>query len=126
MKFMKSLILIVLIVSASSNLFAQKKVDPVGTWSFYAEGAPYEYNSGDIEIEKAGKEYTAKIVYGESYEIKGNDVVMEKDQISFKVYIEGEPVSIKGTVTKETIIGTASYSEGTISFKAERKKEDKK
>ncbi len=126
MKFAKSLILIVLIVSASANLFAQKKVDPVGTWSFYAEAAAYEYNSGDIVIKKEGKEYTVKIVYGESYEIKGSDVVMEKDQISFKVYIEGEPVNIKGTVTKETINGTASYSEGTISFKAERKKEEKK
>ena len=51
---------------------------------------------------------------------------MDKDQISIKVYIEGEPVNIKGTVTKETINGTASYSEGTISFKAERKKEEKK
>ena len=126
MKFMKSLILILLIVSASANLFAQKKADPVGTWSFYAEAAPYEYNSGDIVIEKEGKEYTTKIVYGESYEIKGLDVVLEKDQISFKVYIEGEPVSIKGTVTKETINGTAIYTDGSVSFIAERKKEEKK
>lgn len=123
---MKSLILILLIVSASANLFAQKKADPVGTWSFYAEAAPYEYNSGDIVIEKEGKEYTTKIVYGESYEIKGLDVVLEKDQISFKVYIEGEPVSIKGTVTKETINGTAIYTDGSVSFIAERKKEEKK
>ena len=122
---MKPIILIALIVSASANLFAQKKVDPVGTWSFYAEAAAYEYNSGDIVIEKEGKEYTAKIVYGD-YEIKGQDVVLDKDQLTFKVYIEGEPVNIKGTVTKETINGTASYSEGTISFKAERKKEEKK
>ena len=125
MKFTKSLILIVLIVSASANLFAQKKADPVGTWSFYAEDAPYEYNSGDIVIGKEGKEYTAKIVYGESYEINGRDVVLEKDQLTFYVWIEDEKVNIKGTVTKETIIGTASYTDGTISFKAERKKEEK-
>jgi hypothetical protein len=123
---MKSLILIVLIVSASANLFAQKKVDPVGTWSFNAPDAAYEYSSGDIVIGKEGKEYTAKIVYGESYEIKGQNVVLEKDQLTFKVYIEGEPINIKGTVTKETINGTATYSEGTISFKAERKKEEKR
>lgn len=124
MKITKSLILIVLIVSASANLFAEKKADPVGTWSFYAEDAAYEYNSGDIVIGKESKEYTAKILFGESYEVKGRDVVLEKDQLSFKIYIEDEPISIKGTVTKETIIGMASYSEGSISFKAERKKEE--
>ncbi len=123
MKFTKSLMLIVLIVSASTNLFAQKKADPVGTWSFHAPDAAYEYSSGDIVIAKEGKEYTAKIVYGD-YEIKGKDVVLDKDQLTFTVYIEGEPISIKGTVTKETIIGKASYSEGTISFEAERKKEE--
>jgi len=124
MKFMKSLILIALIVSAGANVFAQKKVDPVGTWSFHAPDAAYEYSKGDIVIGKEDKEYTAKIVYGESYEIKGQNVVLEKDQLSFKVYIEGEAINIKGTVTKETINGTATYSEGTISYKAERKKEE--
>jgi hypothetical protein len=124
MKFTKSLMLIVLIVLASANLFAQKDVDPVGTWSFQAQDAPYEYSSGDIVIGKEGKEYTAKIVFGDSYEIKGQDVVLEKDQLSFTVYIEGEPIKIKGTVTKETITGTSTYSEGTISFEAERKKEE--
>jgi hypothetical protein len=51
--------------------------------------------------------------------------VLEKDQLTFTVYIEGEPISIKGTVTKETIIGKASYTDGIISFEAERKKEEK-
>ena len=124
MKFTKSLMLIVLIVSASVNLFAQKQADPVGTWSFNAQDAPYEYSSGDIVIGKEGKEYTAKIVYGD-YEIKGQDVVLEKDQLTLRVYIEDEPISIKGTVTKETIIGKASYTDGIISFEAERKKEEK-
>lgn len=115
--------LIVLILSSSANLFAQKKVDPVGTWSFNAPDAAYEYSSGDIVIGKDGKEYTAKIIYGD-YEIKGQDVVLEKDQLTFTVYIEGEPISIKGTVTKETITGKASYTDGILSFTAERKKEE--
>ena len=114
----------VLVVLTTAGTFAQKKVDPVGTWKFYAEAAPYEYNSGDIVIGKEGKDYTAKIVFGEYYEIKGRDVVMEKDQLSFKVYIEDETVYLKGTVEAEQIKGTATYSEGTISFKAEKKKKE--
>jgi len=123
MKFTNSLMLIVLMVSASADLFAQKQADPVGTWSFNAPDADYEYSSGDLVIAKEGKEYTSKIVYGD-YEIKGQDVTLEKDQLIFTVYIEGEPISIKGTVTKETITGKASYTDGIISFTAERKKEE--
>jgi len=122
MKLTKSLFFMVLVVLTTAGTFAQKKVDPVGTWTFKAEAAPYEYNSGDIVIGKDGGEYTAKIVFGENYEIKGRDVVVEKDQLSFKVYIEDETVYLKGTVEAEEIKGTATYSEGTISFKAEKKK----
>jgi len=123
MKFIKSFLLVVLIVSAGPSLFAQKKADPEGTWSFYAQDAPYEYNSGDMVIGKEGKEYTVKLVFGESYEIKGQNVSLEKDELTFTVYIEGETVSVKGTVTKDSINGTASYSDGTVSYKAQRKKE---
>ena len=122
MKLTKSIILMVLVVLTTAGTFAQKKADPLGTWTFRAEGAPYEYNSGDIVIGKEGSEYTAKIVFGEHYEIKGRDVVLEKDKLSFKVFIEDETVNIKGTVEAEEIKGTATYSEGTISFKAEKKK----
>jgi hypothetical protein len=125
MELLKSLLLILLLAGASANGFAQKKTDPVGTWTFYAADAPYEYRSGDMMIGKDGEDYTAKIVFGDNYGISGRDVVLEKDQLSFKVSVEGETVYIKGTVSKETIHGTASYSEGIISFKAERKKEEK-
>jgi hypothetical protein len=124
MKLLKSLILILLFVSAGADAFAQKKADPVGTWSFSAEDAPYEYNSGDIVIGREGKEYTAKIVFGESFEVKGRDVVLEKDQLTFKIDIEDTTVNIRGTVGKETIRGTASYTDGSITFEAERKQKD--
>ena len=124
MKLVKFLFIIVLLASASNSLFSQNKVDPTGTWSFKADAAPYEYNSGDIVIGKEGKEHTAKIVFGGSYEIKGRDVAMDKDQLTIKISIEDEAIHIKGTVTGETINGKATYSEGTISFIAERKKEE--
>jgi hypothetical protein len=123
MKIRNYLLLILLVTSASANAFALTKADFVGSWKFYAEGAPYEYNSGDIVIGKDGKDYTAKIVYSESYEITGRDVVVEKDVISFYVWIEDQKISIKGTVEGDTIAGKATYSEGTITFKADRKEE---
>ena len=115
--------MLTLVFAASGNASAQKKADPLGTWNFYADEAPYEYNSGDIVIGKDGKEYTAKIVFGEYYELKAESVKFEDDELSFKVYIEGETVYIKGTVKGDNLDGKASYSEGTITVKAERKKE---
>ena len=123
MKILRSMVLILLVLQASSHVFAQKKADPAGTWTFYAETAPYEYSSGDIVIAKESGGHTAKIVFGENYEVTGRDVVLENDQLAFNISIEGQTVYIKGTVTKATIEGTASYTEGTIPFKAERKKE---
>jgi len=123
MRIVKSLVMVMLVIAATSNAFSQKKADPVGTWSFYADEAPYEYNSGDIVIGKDGKEYTAKIVFGEYYELKAHSVKFEGDVLSFKVYIEDEAVYIKGTVKGDILDGKASYSEGTITVKAERKKE---
>ena len=122
MKVLKSISMIALIVITVFSVHAQKMPDPVGTWKFYAEEAPYEYNTGDIVIEKEGEEYTAKIVFGEYYEIKAQDFLFEGDQISFKAYIEDDVIYIKGTVTEDSLDGKASYSEGTIGFKSKRKK----
>jgi hypothetical protein len=123
MRNLKSLIMVLLVVAASSNVFAQKKADPLGTWSFNADQAPYEYNSGDIVVGKDGKEYTAKIVFGENHELKAQSVKFEDDVLSFKVYVEDEAVYIKATVDGDKLDGKASYSEGTLTVKAERKKE---
>ena len=107
--------------SVTSTLSAQNNVDPAGTWTFKAPDAPYEYNSGDLVIGQEGKEYTAKVVFGEYYELKASGVEYEKNELSFRVYIEGESVYVKGTVGKEEINGTASYSDGTVSYKATKK-----
>jgi len=121
MKTIKMLLLVVLAASFTS-VNAQKKVDPVGTWTYEANMAPYEYSSGDIVVSKEGKDLKVEIQLGEYYKIKGEKVVYEKNELSFEVYIEGETVSIKATLAKETFEGTASYSDGTIPITGKKKK----
>ncbi|MCK4992724.1 MAG: hypothetical protein KAS29_19640 [Bacteroidales bacterium] len=122
MKMVKFLMIAILIASISSTVTAQKKVDPTGTWTYEASDAPYEYSSGDIVVEKDGKEFTVQIVLGEYYKVTGSSVKYEKNELSFKVYIEGETVSIKATVGKESMEGTTSYTDGTIPITAKKKK----
>lgn len=121
MKTIKILMLVMLAASFTT-VSAQKKVDPVGTWTYTADQAPYEYSTGDIVVTKEGKEVKVEIQLGEYYKIKGSSVTYEKNVLAFKVYIEGESVSIKATLEEEKFEGTASYSDGTLPVLGVKKK----
>jgi hypothetical protein len=54
--------------------------------------------------------------------VKASGVTYETNELAFKVYIEGETVSIKATVGKDSMEGTASYTDGTIPITAKKKK----
>ena len=120
---MKSIKILMLVMLAASftTVNAQKKVDPVGTWSYVANQAPYEYNKGDIVINKEGEEYKVEIKLGDYYKIKASSVEYKENVLSFKAYIEGETVSVKSTMEKDKFEGTASYSEGTIKVSGTKK-----
>jgi len=122
MKIVKFLMIAILIASVSSTVNAQKKVDPVGTWSYEASQAPYEYSSGDIVVAKDGKDLTVQIVLGEYYKVKGSNVSYDKNKLTFDIFIEGETISVEATVEKEKMEGTASYTDGTIPITAKKKK----
>ncbi len=111
--------MVVLAASFTSTVSAQKKVDPTGTWTYEATQAPYEYSTGDLVITKEAKEYSVKMVLGE-YEAETEKEVYEKNVLTFVVYVDTEEVEIKMTVAKETMEGTASYSEGTIPITAKK------
>ncbi len=124
MRNLKAVVLVSMLIFSTSVLFAENKTDvkPVGTWTFVANDAPYEYSTGDIVITKDGKEYVAEIVFSEYYKLKTSDFKIEEDKISFKAYVEGEVVYCKGTfVDKNKIEGKVSTSEGTMDFSATRK-----
>ena len=61
------------------------------------------------------------MVFSEYNKLKGSNVKYEDNVISFSVYIEGETIKIKATVEKDSLKGTASYTDGTISFTAKKK-----
>jgi len=121
MKTVRFLMILMLVAAVTTSLKAQKKVDPTGTWTYEASDAPYEYSKGDIVVAKDGKDFTVQIELGEYYKMKGSSVSYENNDLSFKIDIEGEIVTIKATVGKESMEGTASYSEGTIPITAKKK-----
>ncbi|MCX6223403.1 MAG: hypothetical protein NTV01_01385 [Bacteroidia bacterium] len=95
-------------------------VDPVGTWSYKAATAPEGYGAGDIVIAKDKDVFIASLKFGD-YVVKGTGVKYEKDVLTFKVFLEGEYISVKATFAGDGIKGTASYSEGDVPFTAIKK-----
>jgi hypothetical protein len=115
------ILLLVMLAASFTTVNAQKKVDPVGTWSYESSEAPYGYGSGDIVVSKDGKDYKVELQLGEYYKITASNVAYEDNVLSFNVYVEGESVSVKTTMEKESHEGTASYSEGTIKLNGKKK-----
>jgi len=120
MKMIKILMLVMLAASFTT-VNAQNKVNPEGTWTYEANEAPYEYSSGDIVVSKEGKEFKVELKLGEYYKIKASSVEYKENVLSFRVYVEGESVSVKATMEKDKFDGTASYSEGTIKVTGKKK-----
>ncbi len=102
------------------NAFAHtNSKELVGTWNYQAPNAPYQYAKGKLIFTDNGEKLEGVIKLG-SYEIKMNNLKVEKDNISFEAYVEGEYVTIKAKIDKKTLTGTAKYSEGTIEVKGEK------
>ena len=125
MKYLQSLILVLLIILSGGNVTAQKKSDikkVTGTWEFNAPEAPPEYSTGDLVISKDGKELAGEIVFSEYYKIQVHDMKLEGNVLTFRAYIEGETITVENEITDDDMKGKVSYSEGTLELTARRKK----
>jgi hypothetical protein len=96
-----------------------KDQDVVGTWDYTAPNAPYEYSKGQIIITK-GEDKLEGNVNIDGYEMKLNSIKVEKNILTFSVYVEGEYVSVKITIDGDTFEGKASTSEGLIEVTGKR------
>lgn len=123
--FLSNLFMVVsLVLIASGNSFAENKSKGItGTWHFKAPDAPYEYSEGNIIIEKFKDSYKFVIAFDEYNKLEAYDVEVKGKEISCKINTEGEVIYIKSTVNKDTMESVASYSEGTVSFTATKKKD---
>ena len=120
----KVLSLIGLMILSTGILFAQKKSNDklVGTWTFSAPDAPYEYSTGDLVVTVEEEELQGELVFSEYYKLKLHDLKLEDEVLSFKAYIEGDVIYVKNTISKDEMKGKVSYSEGTLDFSAKKKK----
>ena len=100
--------------SKESIWFGEEEL--LGYWNYTVANAPYEYSKGDLLINKEQEGFTVKIILGAG-SINAESVVVQGNEINFKVYVEGSLVSVTLKAESETIFGTAVTPEGTMQIK---------
>jgi len=92
------------------------KTDPVGSWKFDAPYAPEGYTSGTIVVGLAEQKHTATMMFtGSEYKLKGENVKIENDTLTFIIYLEGQSINVTLKMESNTkMAGKAVYSEGEV------------
>ena len=106
---------------------APSKFKPVGKWLFEAPSAPEGYTFGSMEIAFAENKYSAAMgLPGSDYKLPAEQVKFENDSLTFKLYIEGEEITISlKPEGADKMTGKASFSGGEIPLTCNRDKEKK-
>lgn len=94
----------------------QTKLSPAGDWKFEAPYAPEGFTTGLINIGLTDNKQTASISFnGSEYKIQGENVKVSGDTVTFKVYLEGQDISIRLIMENDAkMSGKATYIEGEI------------
>jgi len=126
----KFFLLAALLIFCAVTLSAQtgtKQDNAVGKWKFEAPYAPEGYNTGLIEFSFAENKYSSSITFtGSDYKISGENTKLEKDTLTFSVYVEGNEVAISLKPDgKDKMTGKASYIEGEIPLTLTRDTQNK-
>jgi len=113
------ILFVILSFFAFVNLSAQDstvKNDPVGSWKFEAPYAPEGYTTGTIMIGITEQKYNASMSFpGNDYKIPADKVKIEKDIVTFSVFVESEEVKVALKIDSASkMSGNAATSQGEI------------
>jgi hypothetical protein len=92
----------------------------VGTWIYEASGTPYEYSKGEIMITNDQDTYQVMVAVNYS-NIKGQDVKVDKDKITFNIYVEDEKINVMLKIEGDQLTGEASSYDGIFKLTGKRK-----
>ena len=96
------------------------KNDILGVWDYTAQDVPYEYSKGIIYITKEGKDLKVRVAIGES-SLDGENVVLDKDEVRFQVYVEGQTVDINLSAKGNDFSGQGSTTDGIFSLSGKKR-----
>ena len=124
---MKKLMMFVLLAFCATltvnSVAASEKESMKGSWEYKAPSAPYEYNAGKIIIGETDGTPTVTVKFRYGSEVKGQNVKIEGNSLSFSVQIEYNNVKVEAKLADGKITGKADTPEGMMNLTAERQKQ---
>jgi hypothetical protein len=112
------MILSVVIMSSFSVVDSKKKM--IGAWEYSVPDAPYEYQEGELIIEKKDGKLTGYTMV-DGFKTDIEDVVAKKNNVTFYLYVESEKVWFDLDFEKNYFAGIVSYSEGELEISGKKK-----
>ena len=121
--FFRSLCCVFMILIATTLAFGipPGEFDPSGTWEYNAPDVMDGYTTGTMTITKTDEGYRVFIGFDEYNMLEAENVKLEKNSLSFNLYVEAELVTLSGEFSEEKLTGKVSYSAGIFDITATRK-----
>lgn len=85
----------------------------LGIWEYSVPDAPYGYQEGTVTFEKVKGKLSGYLMIND-YKTELEDIVVEKDNVTFNLNMEGENISFDLTINKKSFSGIVSYSAGEL------------
>ena len=111
---------VVLMSSFAVNEVIDDSKNALGTWEYSVPDAPYEYQQGELIIEKKDGKLTGHMMM-DGYKTTIEDVVAKNNNLTFYLYVESEKVTFDLDFENKTFSGSVSYSEGELKISGKKK-----
>lgn len=98
------------------------EADFLGNWVYTVEDVSPEYSSGILHITKRNGGLSVEVALNAG-RLRGEQVKIVDNAMSFTVNVEGQIVAVKLTVAGNKISGTGSSSEGTFKLTGTKRAE---
>ncbi len=121
MKKLIILSILMAIVAGSFNASAKvRKKDVIGDWKYEAPAAPEGFDTGVFAFfEKNGK-FDGELKLNDGLKINLEQVKLEKDVLSFGLYVEGAFVTVKTKIEGKSLSGTVATPDGEMKLTAKK------
>ena len=116
-----SFVFMILFATTLASGTPSGEFDPTGTWEYHAPDVMDGYTTGTMTITKTDEGYQVLIGFDEYNMLEAENVKLEKNSLTFNLYVEAELVTLSGEFSEDKLTGKVSYSAGIFDITATRK-----
>lgn len=108
------------ILNVPYSIGETKNKPVIGEWVYEVSDAPEGYDKGSLVFSEIEGQ-TVCVIKLEAGELATNNLKIEKDSITFTVFVEGSPVNVALAREKDKMSGTVESPEGPKTMTAVKK-----